>query len=168
MKRIFALILATMLILSLCGCGNSAPNNSQNVNTENDFSSQETSTSDKASSDIVSSDESFVESSSENEGTESVTEQSSSTESSLPPHEHSYIAAVTTSPTCTEAGINTFTCSCGSSYTEEISAKGHLWSGWGNTSDNNPKRMCLNCGATEKKNVVNLPIIESKDYFDEE
>ena len=39
---------------------------------------------------------------------------------------HSYKATITANPSCTEAGVKTFTCSvCGDSYTEAIDALGH-------------------------------------------
>lgn len=41
------------------------------------------------------------------------------------PGVHSYSSTITTEPTCTETGIKTFTCACGSSYTTVISALGH-------------------------------------------
>ncbi len=42
---------------------------------------------------------------------------------------HSYSSSVTTAATCTAAGVMTYTCStCGSTYTEEISALGHSYS----------------------------------------
>lgn len=44
-----------------------------------------------------------------------------------PTHTHSYTSTVTTQPTCTAAGVRTYTCSCGSSYTETIPAKGHSY-----------------------------------------
>lgn len=40
-------------------------------------------------------------------------------------HAHSYTPAVTQQPTCTADGVKTYTCSCGSSYTESIAATGH-------------------------------------------
>ena len=40
-------------------------------------------------------------------------------------HTHSYTSIITKQPTCTERGIQTYTCSCGDSYTIEISALGH-------------------------------------------
>ena len=42
-----------------------------------------------------------------------------------PGHRHTYQSAVTKEATCTEAGIRTYTCSCGDQYTEEIDAAGH-------------------------------------------
>ncbi len=39
--------------------------------------------------------------------------------------EHNYTASVTKAATCTEAGVKTYTCPCGDSYTEAITALGH-------------------------------------------
>lgn len=48
-------------------------------------------------------------------------------EPAKPAHTHSYTATVTANPTCCNAGVRTYTCSCGSSYTESIPALGHAW-----------------------------------------
>ncbi len=40
-------------------------------------------------------------------------------------HTHSYTSAVTKNATCTVAGVRTYSCSCGDSYTEAIAAIGH-------------------------------------------
>ena len=41
-------------------------------------------------------------------------------------HEHNYTSEVTTNPTCTEKGVETFTCSiCNDSYTHDIAPTGH-------------------------------------------
>ena len=42
-----------------------------------------------------------------------------------PVHEHDYVGVVATAPTCTDDGVKTFTCECGDSYEESISATGH-------------------------------------------
>ena len=43
-----------------------------------------------------------------------------------PGHKHSFVGRVTTEPSCTAAGVKTFTCSCGKgTYTEPVSALGH-------------------------------------------
>ena len=44
-----------------------------------------------------------------------------------PAHTHSYTSSVTKNPSCGENGVMTYTCSCGSSYTEAIPASGHQW-----------------------------------------
>lgn len=44
---------------------------------------------------------------------------------SLPPHAHSYTSSVTLDPTCTTAGVRTYTCECGDTYTEPIPALQH-------------------------------------------
>ena len=52
----------------------------------------------------------------------------SSSKPSQPVHTHSYSSAVTKQPTCSAAGVRTYTCSCGKSYTESIPATGnHTW-----------------------------------------
>ena len=43
----------------------------------------------------------------------------------VPPHTHEYTFAITTQPTCTLAGVKTFTCACGDTYTEPVAALGH-------------------------------------------
>ena len=63
-------------------------------------------------------------------------------------HTHTWDAGVVTKEaTCTEAGVKTFPCSCGATYTEDIPAKGHNYN----------NGVCSNCGdkqpevkATEK------------------
>ena len=45
---------------------------------------------------------------------------------SEPEHTHSYTESITTTATCTEAGVKTFSCTCGYSYTETIEATGHV------------------------------------------
>ncbi len=55
---------------------------------------------------------------------------------------------VTTEPTCTEAGVKTFTCTCGDSYTEETDALGHDYK----------EGVCENCG--EKDPDFTVPGVE--------
>lgn len=50
---------------------------------------------------------------------------------------HSYTSSITKSATCTTAGEKTFTCECGYSYTESISATGHDYSTSWTYVDNN-------------------------------
>lgn len=45
----------------------------------------------------------------------------------IPNHTHSYTGKVTTAATCTAEGVQTFTCSCGSSYTESIAKGSHSY-----------------------------------------
>ncbi|MFR7475488.1 hypothetical protein [Frisingicoccus sp.] len=49
-------------------------------------------------------------------------------ETQKPVHTHSYSGTVTSQPTCANAGVKTYTCSCGDSYTESIPAtRNHSW-----------------------------------------
>ena len=43
------------------------------------------------------------------------------------PHTHNYTETITTEASCETVGLKTFTCECGDTYTEEISATGHVY-----------------------------------------
>ena len=63
---------------------------------------------------------------------------------------HSYTASVTTEPTCTTAGVKTYTCSsCGDSYTESIAATGHSYT----------NGTCGVCGAADPAYTVDYYLI---------
>ena len=70
-------------------------------------------------------------------------------------HVHSYTESVTTIPSCTTDGLKTFSCSCGSSYTEAIPAAGHQFGDYTynndatTSADGTKTRYCLVCGETE-------------------
>lgn len=55
------------------------------------------------------------------------------------PHTHSYTSSVTTAATCDTAGVRTYNCTCGHSYTEAIQPTGH----------NYVDGTCTNCGAAD-------------------
>lgn len=56
------------------------------------------------------------------------TNQSKPVEPQKPSHSHSYAVVSQTSATCTAAGVTTYKCSCGNSYTEQNGgALGHAW-----------------------------------------
>ena len=59
-------------------------------------------------------------------------------------HVHSYTSEITKQPTCTSAGVKTFTCSCGDEYTETINAAGHTA-----VTDNAVAATCTTAGKTE-------------------
>ena len=44
---------------------------------------------------------------------------------SVPATDHKYTSQITKEATCTQTGVETFTCSCGESYSEEIAKKSH-------------------------------------------
>ena len=76
-------------------------------------------------------------------------------------HTHSYSWQITKQPTCTQAGVKTYTCSCGASYTESVAAKGHnygtkiivpTWTEQGYTL-----HTCSSCGNSYRDNYVEPP-----------
>ncbi len=79
-------------------------------------------------------------------------------------HTHSYSSSVTKQPTCTETGVRTYSCSCGSSYTESIAAKGHDYESNFTvdkeataTTEGSKSRHCKNCSA--KTDVTVIPAL---------
>ncbi|MBO4962375.1 MAG: NPCBM/NEW2 domain-containing protein [Clostridia bacterium] len=65
---------------------------------------------------------------------------------------HNYTSNITTQPTCTKTGVKTYTCSCGYSYTETVSALGHSWGNWAILNDTTHQRTCSVCKVTEQEN----------------
>lgn len=74
-------------------------------------------------------------------------------------HSHSYTSSVTTEATCTAAGVRTYTCSCGLSYTQSIPAIGH----------NYVDGVCTVCGDADPTYGPDTPDPEvptARDMFD--
>lgn len=77
-------------------------------------------------------------------------------------HTHSYTSSVTTQPTCEEAGVTTYVCSCGHSYTEpKPEALGHRPSGsWVTTKkatmeeEGERVQYCSRCNAVAKTEKI--------------
>lgn len=87
-----------------------------------------------------------------------------------PPHTHSWgSGTVTKAATCTGSGIRTYTCSCGETRTETISASGHQWSAWtvtkeATTSEDGLKeRSCSVCGQKETSSIAKIVIVDNDD-----
>ncbi len=74
-----------------------------------------------------------------------------------PAHTHTWNAGVVTKePTCTEAGVKTYTCTtCGATKTEAIAALGHVWGAYTvtehavNGNDGEKTLTCSRCDTTE-------------------
>lgn len=58
---------------------------------------------------------------------EQTQKQENETEQETETHTHDYAEAITTEATCETNGLKTFTCECGDSYTEVITASGHIY-----------------------------------------
>ena len=77
---------------------------------------------------------------------------------------HTYSASVTAEPTCTAAGLRTYTCSkCGDSYTESIPALGHNFGEWiavkepTTDAEGLQERTCTRCGTKESQALPKIP-----------
>ena len=70
-------------------------------------------------------------------------------------HVHNYTAAVTKAATCAEEGVKTYTCSCGSSYTEPIPVIAHSFGDYVYNNDATTEKdgtktaTCSVCGKTD-------------------
>lgn len=73
-------------------------------------------------------------------------------------HTHSYTSKVTKKATCTSKGQKTYTCSCGSSYTESIDKISHSYTSAVTkptcTEDGYTTYVCSGCGSSYKDNYV--------------
>lgn len=91
---------------------------------------------------------------------ESASSGGSSGGSYTPPAQHTHTwdaGVVTKEPTCTEAGVKTYTCTtCGATKTEAIAALGHVWGAYTvtkhavNGNDGEKTRTCSRCNITER------------------
>lgn len=174
MKKLIALTLAVMLMLSLFGCANgNDPVGTTDPSTETTLSDHE-----HGDETVTPTDGSEATTEPTTEPTEAPTAPTTEpteapTETTAPPpvsdnspddiggggvadnpgqteHKHSY-SSKTTKPTCESKGYTTYTCACGNSYTDnEKSATGHSYSSQTVAptcnKDGYTKYTCSNCG----------------------
>lgn len=92
------------------------------------------------------------------------------TEPATQVHAHSYTATVTKQPTCTAEGVKTFRCSCGDSYTEAISAAGHVFGAYvynndaTEAADGTETAACTICGAKDTRTAAGTKIAHVHNY----
>ena len=92
------------------------------------------------------------------------------TESATQAHTHNYTATVTKQPTCTAEGVKTFRCSCGDSYTEAISAAGHVFGAYvynndaTEAADGTETAACTICGAKDTRTAAGTKIAHVHNY----
>lgn len=161
MKRFLILLITAIMVLSFTACGNNEEEATvtcwscgETISETASFcancgsalasnpSNTEPSTSGTINTDTNT--ESTIPSTGSTEGsTEPPTTTPPTTEA---PHSHSYNAKVTAAATCGKDGVKTFTCACGSSYTEKIAATGQH--SWKSATCTTPKT-CINCNTTD-------------------
>lgn len=92
------------------------------------------------------------------------------TEPATQAHTHNYTATVTKQPTCTADGVKTFRCSCGDSYTEAISAAGHVFGAYvynndaTEAADGTETAACTICGAKDTRTAAGTKIAHVHNY----
>lgn len=88
-------------------------------------------------------------------------------------HEHAYTESITTEATCEADGLKTFTCECGDSYTEPITAMGHSYGEYvynndaTTSADGTETATCSTCGGTATRTKAGTKIEVSYDGYDE-
>ena len=92
------------------------------------------------------------------------------TEPATQAHTHNYTATITKQPTCTAEGVKTFRCSCGDSYTEAISAAGHVFGAYvynndaTEAADGTETAACTICGAKDTRTAAGTKIAHVHNY----
>ena len=85
-------------------------------------------------------------------------------------HEHSYTSKVTKEPSCTEEGVRTYSCSCGNSYTESISANGHSFGSYTYNNDatydadGTETAVCSVCGVKDTRTASGTKLVHTHNY----
>lgn len=129
-KRISLLLIATMVMSMLAGCGATATKEA-----ETSVETETVEATDVAAEAAVMSVEAEVEEA----------------------HEHTYTETITTEATCETDGEATYTCECGDSYTEPITAVGHVFENYTSnndatyTADGTETAKCNNCDVTDTR-----------------
>ena len=129
-KRISLLLIATMVMSMLAGCGATATKEA-----ETSVETETVEATDVAAEAAVMSVEAEVEEA----------------------HEHVYTETITTEATCETDGEATFTCECGDSYTEPIATQGHVFENYTSnndatfTADGTETAKCNNCDVTDTR-----------------
>ena len=88
-------------------------------------------------------------------------------------HEHAYTESITTEATCEADGLETFTCECGDSYTEPITAIGHSYGEYvynndaTTSADGTETATCSVCGGKDTRTKAGTKIAVSYDGYDE-
>ena len=85
-------------------------------------------------------------------------------------HEHNYTSKVTKEPSCTAEGVRTYSCSCGNSYTESISANGHSFGSYTYNNDatydadGTETATCSVCGAKDTRTASGTKLVHAHNY----
>ncbi len=80
-------------------------------------------------------------------------------ETEEPEHTHNYTEEITTAASCEGVGLKTFTCECGDTYTEEITATGHIFENYASNgdatylADGTETATCNGCELTDTRTV---------------
>lgn len=142
MRKTFLLFLICTMLVSVCaGCG-----------AENATAEQSETTA------AVTSENVAPAQTSEDGATPAQTSEEAATpEATEEPHAHNYAEEITTDATCETDGLKTFTCECGDTYTETITATGHTYENYvynedaTYSEDGTETATCVNCDSSDTR-----------------
>ncbi len=127
-KLLVTLLTVTLVMASFTGCGASSNNVPESTATEAPATTPE-----------------------------ATAEPTATPEPTEAPHEHNYTETITTEATCETDGEATYTCECGDTYTEPITAIGHVFENYTSnndatyTADGTETAKCNNCDVTDTR-----------------
>ena len=136
LKRSLALLMCLAMIAVICGCGEQKPEETTTLPEQTTAAPEETTAAPE----------------------ETTVPQTTQTEPEATMHTHTYEASVT-APDCVNAGVTTYTCQCGVSYTEETGALGHSYVSKVQTDGTQgyTEYTCTRCGLSYKDEFTVQP-----------
>lgn len=162
MKKLLIMLSVLIMILSFSACGNSEK-------TQVDDTSSTTSVTQE---DNNPKEDVFIETDPTGDETNDVPptgetsdlQNGNDTSNNGDTNQHSHIyKKIVTAPTCEKDGFTTYSCECGTKYTDDtVLAKGHQYGEWKEikaateTSVGQEKRTCKNCKATESRDIPKI------------
>ena len=178
MKKILAFLLSFCILFCLTACrkhpsSGDNPSAGTSHSSGTDFTSPDGTQSNIPETETTTGDESSTEATEKATVPEEATVPTSSAQPTetapiqQPVHTHSYNSEITKAASCTKTGIKTFSCTCGSTYTEAIPTSSHSWGNWLTvkeptaTTEGISQRNCSSCNSPEQTTIPKLPADES-------
>ena len=185
MKKLLAVLLVILLLVSLAACGkgktdptdgSTTGNTQQNTNPTADGTTPsgttpDGTTPDGTTPDGTAPDETTPDGTAPDETTPDGTTPSQPSGETQPSHTHSYSLTQTVDSTCKDAGKKVFSCSCGNSYTETLPVNNNHILNYSNMellqspsplATGSIKSPCIHCG---KAITETIPKLSAEDAF---
>lgn len=157
-KRFLSMLLVlTIAVTALAACNNGNTGNAANNTGSETVTNSDMNTNGPTDEPAIGNDSEKTENNTNSENSETSEPADPNPTETPAPHVHVYTDTVTTEAACTKAGVKTFTCECGDSYTEEIAATGHKYGEYvynndaTSSKDGTKTAACSKCGKEDTK-----------------